>query len=35
MRYVEKLQGIAGMVALEARIDDYDFMGALQIMESL
>ena len=35
MRYVGKLQGIAGMEALEARIGDYDFMGALQIMESL
>jgi CheY-like chemotaxis protein len=33
--YMEKLQGIAGMEELTARIDDYDFEGALKALNSL
>jgi hypothetical protein len=33
--YVDKLQGIAGMEELAERIDDYDFEGALGILNSL
>ena len=32
--YIEKLQGIAGMNELAEKIDDYDFAGALKIIES-
>ena len=34
-RYIEKLQGIAGMNELATKIDDYDFACALGIIESL
>jgi HPt (histidine-containing phosphotransfer) domain-containing protein len=33
--YVEKLQGIAGMEELAERIDDYDFDGALQVLNDM
>ncbi|MCL2703162.1 MAG: response regulator [Defluviitaleaceae bacterium] len=33
--YVEKLQGIAGMEELAERIDDYDFEGALAVLNAL
>jgi len=33
--FVEKLQGIAGMTELAERIEDYDFEGALELLESL
>jgi hypothetical protein len=33
--YVDKLQGIAGMEELAERIDDYDFEGALGVLNSL
>jgi len=33
--YVEKLQGIAGMKELAERIDDFDFMGALKVFNSI
>ena len=33
--YVEKLQGIAGMKELVEKVDDYDFLGALKIIEQL
>ena len=35
LEYVMKLQGIAGMGELAERIDDYDFHGALGILDSL
>jgi HPt (histidine-containing phosphotransfer) domain-containing protein len=31
--YVEKLQGITGLEELVQRIDDYDFEGALELLE--
>jgi HPt (histidine-containing phosphotransfer) domain-containing protein len=34
-KYVEKLQSIEGLEELAARIDDYDFEGALEILLSL
>jgi len=34
MGYVAKLYGIAGMEELAVKIDDYDFAGALKIIES-
>jgi HPt (histidine-containing phosphotransfer) domain-containing protein len=33
--YLEKLQGIAGMEELAERVDDYDFEGALQVLQTL
>jgi hypothetical protein len=33
--YADKLQNIAGMEELAALIDDYDFMGALEILIKL
>ena len=33
--YVEKLKSIAGMDDLTERIDDYDFTGALELIEAL
>jgi hypothetical protein len=33
--YVEKLQGIIGMEELAETIDDYDFLGALKILDTL
>jgi len=35
VKYVEELQGIAGMKELAERIDDYDFEGALKLLSSL
>ena len=35
VKFVEKLQGIAGMEKLAERIDDYDFEGALRALNSL
>jgi len=34
MSYIEKLQGIEGMAGLIERIDDYDFEGALQLLQT-